>query len=250
MPTLAAEPGITMVSFRERVYVQERTQCMPSDEVEEGNIVLNISSSELRRRLQQGLDIPDWFAYPEVIEELHRTHPTRHKQAFTVLFTGLSGSGKSTIANALLVRLLELGTRPVTLLDGDILRKNLSSGLGTVISMRSESALSLPKSPRTATSPSAPRSPRTRVRSTSSARTSAPVACSSKSMSRLRSRLVKSAFALCESRSAPAGVAQDAGALHTSWKSLLPQEAASATPKKGFPAVTMIFCRPSDKHRG
>src|SRR5690606_21259977 len=54
----------------------------------------------------------------------------RHKQGFTVFFTGLSGSGKSTIANALLVRLLELGTRPVTLLDGDIVRKNLSSELG------------------------------------------------------------------------------------------------------------------------
>jgi sulfate adenylyltransferase len=47
-----------------------------------------------------------------------------------VFFTGLSGSGKSTIANALLVKLLEMGGRPVTLLDGDIVRKNLSSELG------------------------------------------------------------------------------------------------------------------------
>jgi len=98
--------------------------------VQDGDTVLNISGTELRRRLQEGLDIPDWFTYPEVIEELRRTHPARHKQGFTVFFTGLSGSGKSTIANALLVRLLELGTRPVTLLDGDIVRKNLSSELG------------------------------------------------------------------------------------------------------------------------
>jgi sulfate adenylyltransferase len=103
---------------------------MPADEVPEGATVLNISGTELRRRLQEGLDIPEWFTYPEVIEELRRTHPPRHKQGFTVFFTGLSGSGKSTIANALLVRLLELGTRPVTLLDGDIVRKNLSSELG------------------------------------------------------------------------------------------------------------------------
>ena len=73
---------------------------------------------------------PDWFTFPEVAEELRRTHPPRHKQGFTVFFTGLSGSGKSTIANALLVKLLEMGGRPVTLLDGDMVRKNLSSELG------------------------------------------------------------------------------------------------------------------------
>ena len=125
-----AELGISMVPFQEMVYVQERAQYMPADEVPSGLNVLNISGTELRRRLQEGLDIPEWFTYPEVIEELRRTHPPRHKQGFTVFFTGLSGSGKSTIANALLVRLLELGTRPVTLLDGDIVRKNLSSELG------------------------------------------------------------------------------------------------------------------------
>ena len=125
-----AELGITMGPFQEMVFVAERAQYMPADEVPEGATVLNISGTELRRRLQEGLDIPEWFTYPEVIEELRRTHPPRHKQGFTVFFTGLSGSGKSTIANALLVRLLELGTRPVTLLDGDIVRKNLSSELG------------------------------------------------------------------------------------------------------------------------
>lgn len=124
------ELGVTMVPFQEMVYVQERAQYMPADEVPQGLSVLNISGTELRRRLQEGLDIPEWFTYPEVIEELRRTHPPRHRQGFTVFFTGLSGSGKSTIANALLVRLLELGTRPVTLLDGDIVRKHLSSELG------------------------------------------------------------------------------------------------------------------------
>ena len=54
----------------------------------------------------------------------------RSQQGFTVFFTGLSGSGKSTIANALLVKLLEIGGRPVTLLDGDLVRKHLSSELG------------------------------------------------------------------------------------------------------------------------
>ena len=124
------ELGITMVPFQEMVFVQERAQYVPTDEVKPGETVLNISGTELRRRLHEGLDIPDWFTYPEVIEELRRTHPPRHKQGCTVFFTGLSGSGKSTLANALLVRLLELGTRPVTLLDGDVVRKHLSSELG------------------------------------------------------------------------------------------------------------------------
>ncbi|MEO8803078.1 MAG: bifunctional sulfate adenylyltransferase/adenylylsulfate kinase [Rudaea sp.] len=124
------EVGITMVPFREMVYVAERAQYMPADEVQPGETVLNISGTELRRRLHEGLEIPEWFTYPEVIEELRRTHPPRYKQGFTVFFTGLSGAGKSTLANALLVRLLEHGSRPVTLLDGDIVRKNLSSELG------------------------------------------------------------------------------------------------------------------------
>ncbi|MDC8012297.1 bifunctional sulfate adenylyltransferase/adenylylsulfate kinase [Tahibacter soli] len=124
------ELGIAMVPFQEMVYVQERAQYAPADEIAPGETVLNISGTELRRRLHEGLDVPEWFTYPEVIDELRRTHPARHKQGFTVFFTGLSGAGKSTLANALLVRLLELGTRPVTLLDGDIVRKHLSSELG------------------------------------------------------------------------------------------------------------------------
>jgi sulfate adenylyltransferase len=84
----------------------------------------------LRDRLNQGRDIPEWFTYPEVARELRRSYPPRAKQGFTVFFTGLSGSGKSTIANALMVKFLEMGGRPVTILDGDLVRKNLSSELG------------------------------------------------------------------------------------------------------------------------
>jgi sulfate adenylyltransferase len=124
------ELGIAMMPFHQLVYSQDRAQYVQEDKVREGETVLNLSGTELRRRLREGLDIPDWFTFPEVAEELRRTHPPRHKQGFTVFFTGLSGSGKSTIANALLVKLLELGGRPVTLLDGDVVRKHLSSELG------------------------------------------------------------------------------------------------------------------------
>ncbi|WP_138935703.1 bifunctional sulfate adenylyltransferase/adenylylsulfate kinase [Roseovarius arcticus] len=127
-----SEIGVEMVDFKHMVYVQERAQYEPMDEIEDKDdvTILNISGTELRRRLQEGLEIPEWFSFPEVVTELRRTRPARAKQGFTVFFTGYSGSGKSTIANALMVKLMEMGGRPVTLLDGDIVRKNLSSELG------------------------------------------------------------------------------------------------------------------------
>lgn len=124
------EIGLEMVDFKHMVYVQERAQYEPIDEVEKDTTVLNISGTELRRRLAEGIEIPEWFSFPQVVTELRRTRPARAKQGFTLFFTGLSGSGKSTIANAVMVKLMELGGRPATLLDGDIVRKNLSSELG------------------------------------------------------------------------------------------------------------------------
>ena len=95
------------------VYVQERAQYEPADEIaDKDNVtILNISGTELRRRLREGLEIPEWFSFPEVVNELRRTSPPRSKQGFTVFFTGLSGSGKSTIANAIMVKLMEMGGR-------------------------------------------------------------------------------------------------------------------------------------------
>ncbi len=124
------ELGIHMAPFEEMVYVEECAQHVPLSEVPEGGRPLNISGTELRRRLREGLEVPDWFSYPEVVERLREAFPPRSRQGFTVFFTGLSGSGKSTIANILTAKLMETGTRPVTLLDGDMVRKHLSSELG------------------------------------------------------------------------------------------------------------------------
>ncbi len=124
------ELGIAMVPFKVMAYVEERAQYVPMDETKPDETVREISGTEMRRRLQEGLEIPEWFSFPTVIQELRKTHPARHKQGFTVFFTGLSGSGKSTIANALMAKLMEIGGRQVTLLDGDMVRKNLSSELG------------------------------------------------------------------------------------------------------------------------
>ncbi len=124
------EIGMGVVPFRMMVYIEELDTFVPEDEVPKGMRVMDISGTELRRRLNEGRDIPHWFTFPEVAKELKRSYPPRHRQGFTVFFTGLSGSGKSTIANALLVKFLEIGGRPVTLLDGDLVRKHLSSELG------------------------------------------------------------------------------------------------------------------------
>jgi len=124
------ELGVTMVPFQMMVYVEELDSYLPEDEVPKCARALTISGTELRRRLAEGREIPTWFTFPEVFNELRRSYPPRHHQGFTIFFTGLSGAGKSTIANILRVRFLEMGGRPVTLLDGDIVRKHLSSELG------------------------------------------------------------------------------------------------------------------------
>ena len=124
------ELEIRMVPFRNMVYVKNLDQYFPDDEVPAGAEVLELSGTEVRKRLMSGAEIPSWFSFPGVVKELRATHPARSTQGFTVFFTGLSGSGKSTIANALLVKMLEEGGRAVTMLDGDLVRKNLSSELG------------------------------------------------------------------------------------------------------------------------
>ena len=124
------EMGVTMVPFQMMVYLENEDRYVPDNEVPAGARVLNISGTELRQRLNEGRDIPSWFTYPEVVQELRKSYPPRYKQGVTIFFTGLSGSGKSTIANVLITKFLETGGRPVTLLDGDLVRKNLSSELG------------------------------------------------------------------------------------------------------------------------
>jgi sulfate adenylyltransferase len=124
------ELGVTMVPFKMMVYAEDHDAYFPVDEVPENARVLSISGTELRQRLAEGREIPEWFTFPDVATALQRRHPPRRRQGFTVFFSGLSGAGKSTIANVLLVKFLEMGGRPVTLLDGDIVRRHLSSELG------------------------------------------------------------------------------------------------------------------------
>lgn len=121
--------GIEIVTFHEMVYVASKAEYYPSNEVDKNEPVFTISGTELRRRLAQDLEIPSWFSYPEVLAELKRTFPAKNQRGFTVFFTGLSGAGKTTLANALLNKLYEIGGRSITLLDGDEIRQKLASEL-------------------------------------------------------------------------------------------------------------------------
>lgn len=124
------EIGVKMVPFRLMVYLEDKKTYAPIDEVPKDEKYLTISGTQLREKLANGDDIPEWFTFPSVAAELRKSHPPRSKRGLTVFFTGLSGAGKSTVANVLTMRLLEHGGRSVTLLDGDIVRTNLSSELG------------------------------------------------------------------------------------------------------------------------
>ena len=124
------ELEIKMVQFKMMVYVEKRDEYLEIDTVKKDEKFLNISGTELREKLEKGQKIPEWFSYPDIIDELRTVYPLKEKKGFTLFFTGLSGSGKSTIANGVLIKLQELGNRKVTLLDGDIVRTHLSSELG------------------------------------------------------------------------------------------------------------------------
>jgi sulfate adenylyltransferase len=125
-----AETGVRAVPFNELVYLPEEDRYEESTRVPAGRRTASLSGTEVREEyLRGGRPLPEWFTRPEVAAILSEAHPPRRRQGFCVWFTGLSGAGKSTTAEVLVVKLLEHGRR-VTLLDGDVVRTHLSKGLG------------------------------------------------------------------------------------------------------------------------
>lgn len=123
--------GIRMVPFEELCYASRQRQFVARREVEVSKEPCTaLPPKELAYRLAHGGEIPGWFTYPGVLEALRKIHPPRSQQGITLFFTGLSGSGKSTLARIMYGKFIEEGSRPVTLLDGDIVRQHLSSELG------------------------------------------------------------------------------------------------------------------------
>jgi sulfate adenylyltransferase len=126
---MAEAADIDILSFDEMCYLPYEDEYRFADRIPDGTQTLRLSGSQIRQRLRGGRRIPEWASFPEVIAELQRAWPPPRRQGFTVFLTGLSGAGKSTIAKVLCSRFLEIGDRPVTLLDGDIVRHHLSSEL-------------------------------------------------------------------------------------------------------------------------
>ena len=121
--------GITPVFFEEMVYLPFEDEFRLATSVNGSQEYISFSNEDIRQRIWKGKNVPSWASFPEVIRELNQSYPPPPKQGFTVFLTGLSGAGKSTIAKVLYAKFMEIGTRPVSLLDGDIVRRNLSSEL-------------------------------------------------------------------------------------------------------------------------
>jgi sulfate adenylyltransferase len=126
----AEEIGVQMVPFKWMVYLADEEIYVEADKVPEDANVKTISGTQVRDDyLSKGKLLPEWFTRKETAEILMEANPPMHRRGFCLWFTGLSGSGKSTIAQAVVPMLLERG-RQLTILDGDVVRTHLSKGLG------------------------------------------------------------------------------------------------------------------------
>ncbi len=121
--------GVTLIHFDEMVYLPFEDEHQFKNKVADGVKTIAMNGTHIRERIMTGRQVPGWASFPEVLDELRKAYPPPSNQGFTIFCTGLSGAGKSTVAKVLFSKMLEIGDRPVTLLDGDIVRQNLSSEL-------------------------------------------------------------------------------------------------------------------------
>lgn len=124
------ELGITIFPIKEMMYVESEDRYVPADELKPHHVFQTLSGTKFRELLRTGKEVPSWYSFPEVIEELRKAVEKEKRRGAVIFFTGLSGAGKSTIAHILYNMLLEVQDRSVTFLDGDVVRQNLSKGLG------------------------------------------------------------------------------------------------------------------------
>lgn len=123
------ELGIKILKSKHVAYVEKLKKYMTVDKIPKNLTARFISGTKFRAMLKNNEKVPDWFSFPEIIQELKTYYKPNHQKGFCLYFVGLSGAGKSTLANIMQYILLELTDRVVTILDGDIVRRNLSKGL-------------------------------------------------------------------------------------------------------------------------
>ena len=125
------ELDIKIISVPELCYDEDSSKYIAVDHSEGGHCSSQTySNRKIVNAITSDEAVPSWVSYPEVLTEMRKVCPPRKEQGFTLFFTGLSGSGKSTLAKIIYAKFIEEGQRPVTLLDGDVVRQNLSSELG------------------------------------------------------------------------------------------------------------------------
>jgi len=126
----ADEIDIKTIQIEELFYDNRSRHFVPKTESSCDDTSLSFSNKDILQAIALDEEIPSWVTYPEVLSEMHKVCPPRKEKGLTLFFTGLSGSGKSTLARIIYAKFIEEGQRPVTLLDGDVVRYNLSSELG------------------------------------------------------------------------------------------------------------------------
>lgn len=138
----ADELGIKPMVYHEIEYVPSLDAFFPSDKIPAGPDqqklpTLSISGTKFRKMMARGDPIPSWYSDPAVIRILQSLMPPTSQRGFCIFFTGLSGSGKTTISHAVVSRLQSLfPTRKISVLDGDVVRTHLSKGLGFTVEDR------------------------------------------------------------------------------------------------------------------
>lgn len=121
------EIGIVPVVSEELVYIKESDSYKELKDVLPHETVLSISGTQFRELIRHGKEVPSWFAFKEVIDEIKKANLNK---GVAVLFTGLSGAGKSTLARHVKAKVEDLLEKPVSFFDGDIIRSHLTEGLG------------------------------------------------------------------------------------------------------------------------
>ena len=125
----APELGIKIISFNEMAYDDKSKRYVEVSKTnKDDRNIKRISGTQFRQMLRGDGEVPDWFSFPEVLNILKAR--VRKQKGFCIFLTGLSSAGKSTIGKSLSLILMDKYNMPITLLDGDIIRKNLTKGLG------------------------------------------------------------------------------------------------------------------------